>query len=208
MIKKIFVGVLLAGVFGLLVLGAVNRTLAKSDNLQPLALSEGNWRGNGTEDGYQNSDQEARSENNSELGRNYNQTSEDRSNFGDGINRNGAGYDQINGAGTSPGVGLANVDIWEDPITVVVESASSELLVVSNDAGFELTIEGRALRYMIENGFVIEPGHELVLIGFYESDSFEVSSVTNNTTQQTIAIRSETGRPLWAGGGRGSTTLP
>ncbi len=30
MIKKVFVGVLLAGVFGLLVFGAVNRTLAKS----------------------------------------------------------------------------------------------------------------------------------------------------------------------------------
>jgi len=208
MIKKIFVGVLLAGIFGLLVLGAVNRTLAKSDNLQPLVLSEGNGRGNGTEDSYQNIDQVARSENNSELGRNYNQTSEDRSNFGGGINRNGAGYDQTSGAGTSPGVGLANVDTWEDPITVVVESASSELLVVSNNGGFELTIEGRALRYMIENGFVVGPGDELVLIGFYENESFEIGSITNNTSQQTLPIRSETGRPLWAGGGRGGTTLP
>ena len=39
MIKKIFVGVLLAGIFALLVLGAVNRTIAKSASREPLALS-------------------------------------------------------------------------------------------------------------------------------------------------------------------------
>lgn len=40
MIKKVFVGVLLAAVFGLLVFGAVNRTLAKTEESEPLALSE------------------------------------------------------------------------------------------------------------------------------------------------------------------------
>jgi hypothetical protein len=208
MIKKIFVGVLLAGVFGLLVLGAVNRTLAKSDKLEPLALSADSGRGNGTETGYLNGEQITQSENYSGKGRNNKQTSEELSSFGGGNNRGGTGYDQNADAGTSPGVGLANIDTWEDPFTVEVESVSAEFIIVSLDDGIQLEIEGRSLRYMIENGFVVQPGDELILVGFYENDRFEIGSITNNTTQQTIAIRSETGRPLWAGGGRGSTTLP
>mgnify|MGYP001147229226 CR=1 FL=1 len=208
MIKKIFVGVLLAGIFGLLVLGAVNRTLAKSDNLQPLALSEGGGRGNGTDSGYRNGEQITQSENYAELRRSKNQVSEAGSGFGGGMNRGGTGYDQAGEVGTNPGVGQANVDTWEDPITVVVEGVSAELITVTNDAGFDLAIEGRTLRYMLENGFEVYPGDELVLVGFYEGEMFEVGSVTNNTTQQTLAIRNETGRPLWAGGGRGRTTLP
>lgn len=51
MIKKVFVGGLLAIIFGLLILGAVNRTLAKSSDDGPFAvsqnLSEGNGSGNG-----------------------------------------------------------------------------------------------------------------------------------------------------------------
>jgi hypothetical protein len=208
MIKKIFVGVLLAGVFGLLVLGAVNRTLAKSDKLEPLAVSDGGGRANGTETGYRNGEQITQSDNYSGQGRNSKQTSEELSSVGGGKNRGGTGYDQSADAGTSLGVGLANVDTWEDPITVVVESVSTEFIIVSMDDGSQLEIEGRSLRYMIENGFVVQPGDELVLIGFYEDERFEIGSITNNTTQQTIAIRSETGRPLWAGRGQGSTTLP
>ena len=205
MIKKIFVGVLLAGVFGLLVLGAVNRTLAKSDKLEPLAVSDGGGRANGTETGYRNGEQITQSENYSGQGRNDKQKSEELTSVGGGKNRGGAGYDQSTNSGTSLGVGLANVDTWEDPITVVVESVSAELIIVSMDDGSQLEIEGRSLRYMIENGFMVQPGDELVLIGFYEDDRFEIGSITNNTTQQTIAIRSETGRPLWAGGGRGNS---
>lgn len=208
MIKKIFVGVLLAGVFGLLVLGAVNRTLAKSDKLEPLALSNGSGRGNGTDSGYRNGEQIIQSENYALSRRSKNQVSEDSSGFGGGINRGGKGFDQAGEGGTNLGVGQGNVDTWEDPITVVVEAVSAELVSVSNDAGFELEIEGRTLRYMLDNGFEVYPGDELVLIGFYEGDRFEIGNVTNNTTQQTLAVRSETGRPLWAGGGRGSTTLP
>ncbi len=47
MIKKIFVGIVIAVVFGLLVLGAVNRTLAKNVENEPLALSENNGTGAG-----------------------------------------------------------------------------------------------------------------------------------------------------------------
>lgn len=205
MIKKIFVGVLLAGVFSLLVLGAVNRTLAKSDKLEPRALSAVSDYGNGTEGGYRNSKQLLQSEDYAEQGRNNKQASEERSEFG-----GGTGHGQDGRVGTEPGrilgSGQENINTWEDPITVVVKTISAELLIVLKDDGSELEIEGRSLRYMIENGFVVEPGDEIVLIGFFENDRFEIGSITNNTTSQTLTMRSETGRPLWAGGGRGRTS--
>jgi len=173
MIKKIFVGVLLAGVFGLLILGAINRTLAKSDKLEPLALSEGSGRGNGG---------------NKSTGSNG---------FGQGESASG---DDL-------GVGRENVESWADPITVTVDEVSSDLWIVSNNDGFVLEIEGRSLSYMVDNGFKVVPGDELILSGFYEDDSFEIGVITNNTTQQTLTLRESTGRPLWAGGGR-RNTLP
>ncbi len=218
MIKKIFVGVLLAGVFGLLIFGAVNRTLAKSDNYQPLALNEESGRGNGTEGGYRSGDQVNQSENSPQLGRNNanaelgykNQDSANASGLGTGKNSGGNGLGQGgqggSGSGDSLGVGEANVETWEDPITVTVDEITSEMWVVSNDEGFVLEIEGRTLSYMVENGFEVEVGDELVLGGFYEGEDFEIGSITNNTTLQTLSIREASGRPLWAGGGRGTTS--
>lgn len=210
MIKKIIAGVLLAGVFGLLVLGAVNRTLAKSNESGPLAIREGIDRGYGTDSGYRNGEQITQSENYSVLGRKNNQLSEDRSGFGGGKNRADTGFGQggVTAQGEGSGVGFTEPKIWEDPMTVGVKAVSAELIIVSKTDGSELEIEGRALRYMLENGIEFYPGDELVLNGFYENDRFEIGSITNNTTQQTLTVRSETGRPLWAGGGRGNTTLP
>ena len=208
MIKKIFVSVLLAGAFGLLIMGAVNRTMAKSTNSEPLALTEGSLRGNGTEAGYQK--EEKTNQINNDLNR-----GSARSDFVKGnnsqISRTGSGYgggQNNNTAGEYLGNGLADVQNWEDPITVRVESSSPDLWIVSNNKGFYLEIEGRALRYMIENGFEVSYGDELLLIGFYENENYEIGSITNITTQQSLAVRSEIGRPLWAGGGRGSKTMP
>lgn len=81
MIKKVFVGVLLAAVFGLLVFGAVNRTLAKAEEREPLAqsknLSESVVSGNGN-------------------GQNQNRDLQDR--FANGIG-DGEGYGIGNGSG-------------------------------------------------------------------------------------------------------------
>ncbi len=53
MVKKVFVGVLIAAAFGLLVFGAVNRTLAKGLDTEPLALNESAELGyGGNRNGY------------------------------------------------------------------------------------------------------------------------------------------------------------
>jgi hypothetical protein len=216
MIKKIFVGLLLAGIFGLLVLGAVNRTIAKSAENEPLALSEGAGRGNGTESGYRSGEQLDQSVNSPQLGRNNksselqynNQTAENSSSLGGGRNNGGTGLGQgaetVTGEGL--GVGATEPKIWADPITVTVDSTADDLWIVSSDEGFELEIEGRALSFMQDNGFQVEVGDELVLVGFYEGDKFEVGEITNIATQQVLALRDATGRPFWSGRYRGTGT--
>ena len=220
MIKKIFVGVLLAGVFGLLVLGAVNRTIAKSNENEPLAISEGNGAGNGGETLGRNEGQGVQTGESREVGQGYgggagagngnNQIALEQS--GDNEIKNGSGGNggfgqgnQNNTAlGDENGIGLADVEAWEDPITVTVDSISDDLWGVSNDAGFVLEIEGRALSYMLDNGFQVEIGDELVLTGFYEGDKFEIGGIQNISTGQTFTLREASGRPLWAGGRQGN----
>jgi hypothetical protein len=238
MVKKIFVGVLLAGVFGLLVLGAVNRTLAKSGDGEPLSLSEeqGSNRNNSTRE------REPLSLNLSQGGGNGNNATGNNGNQNGGSNdcltdgeSNGAGRGSVGGntgssfsgvgnrgnnsagsagsglggqndsaAGNGEGIGLADVETWEDPIAVTVDSVASDLWIVSNDEGFELEIEGRTLSFMLDYGFQAQVGDELVLTGFYEDGQFEIGNIFNNRTQQTLAIRETSGRPLWAGGGQGA----
>lgn len=190
MIKKIFTGVLLAGVFGLLVLGAVNRTLAKT-NQEPLNLSESqedrNNTGNVTSFGGGN----GRNETSSNLEYRSGKYS---SNIGLDQNSRTDSY-----ADGGSGVGLATVQSWEDPITVTLTSITPDVWTVSNNEGFVHEIEGRTLRFMLENGFTAEVGDEWVLVGFYEADKFELGEITNNTSLQELSIRDEYGRPLWSG---------
>jgi hypothetical protein len=209
MIKKVFAGVLLAGVLGLLILGAVHRTIAKSNNNEPLALSEGAGRGNGTKSGYRSGEQLDESGNSPQLGRNdknselqyKNQTAENSSRSGGGRNNGVTGLGMGAETPVDGGLGVAAtaLKIWADPITVTVDTTSDDQWLVSNNEGFELEIEGRALGFLQDNDFEVEIGDELVLVGFYEGDKFELGEITNNVTQQIIALRDETGRPFWSG---------
>jgi hypothetical protein len=41
------------------------------------------------------------------------------------------------------------------------------------------------------------------LTGFYEEADFEIQALHNLASGQSLALREQNGRPLWAGGGRG-----
>ncbi len=168
MIKKIFMGIFIATVFGLLVLGAVNRTIAKSKNREPLSLSENESERFGRVDGSQ-------------------------------VEKQGSNDER----GEGLGVGLAKVDEWLE-VTGVVESVLPDLWVVTLKTGNILEIEGRTLSFLQETGFTVSEGDNLYLTGFMEADDFEVGGIENTSNGTVIAIREETGRPLWAGGRRGS----
>jgi len=216
MVKKVFVGVFLAIVFGLLVFGAINRTLAKSGESEPLALSKNLSEDNDGRNLNQNKNQSV----NKNSGNNFYQEAEgnahrsgdcDGEQYSEGTeyrkgteehgNRSGAAQGGQPESMPGDGLGVGEAEIGEQ-VTVygTVISVSSDLLVIELSDGAQLEVEGRVLRFLNENGFPISPGDELKIKGFYEGDSFEVIQITNDGSGQTVRVRDENGRPLWAGG--------
>jgi hypothetical protein len=220
MIKKVFVGVLLAAAFGLLVFGAVNRTLAKGLDSEPLALSESAQAGNGGNGNGGNLNYQYQEQ---VLDGGVDDCIADGEAYGAGSgfgpgnadgnveapeDGTGYGYGSERGAGNQPedapldgtGDGIADVDEW---ITVsgTVESVSSYEVIVNLSDGSVVTIDGRELSYLTELGFVAESGDSLTIVGFYEDGIFEVGRVDNTTSGQTTIIREDDGTPLWAGSG-------
>lgn len=216
MIKKVFVGVFLAIVFGLLVFGAVNRTLAKNDDTEPLALSKNLSEGNNGANINQNKNQSVNKslENNLYLrGQDNSRGSNDcdEESHSDGTEYRKGAEEQGNRSGTTQGgqpesvpgdglgVGQAEVDEQMTEIGTVV-SVSADLLVIELPDGSQLDLEGRVLSFLIEQGFSIVEGDELTITGFYEGDNFEVIQILNDTSGENISVRDQNGRPLWAGG--------
>ena len=68
--------------------------------------------------------------------------------------------------------------------------------------GQEIDISGRPWRFAQELGFFAEPGDSVKLVGFYEGEEFEVGLIDNVSSGQSVSIRDENGRPMWAGRGR------
>jgi len=215
MIKKVFVGVLLAGVFVLLVFGAVNRTFAKTVDNEPLAINQNlsAESGSGNEHGNQNKEFDGRQNDCIADGEAYgpgagagNCDSDcdpdpalDGSGNGYRAGNNGMGASHSEQPGGGDGVGQANVEEW---ITYsgVVESVSSDVWVISLENDSRLELDGRMLRYLIEQGFTVDEGDTLTLTGFYDGDDFEVGKIENTTAGDILLVRDENGRPLWAGG--------
>jgi len=207
MLKKVVLFSLLAGLVGLLVFGAVNRTLARSQEVG--SGGQGNQRNRSSETVVQN---EYRAEtlrrgqdggsNFSQSGNGYDQSLNQNQGYG---NRQGTGGNG-NGIENNPvnaGEGQAQVTdtlVLEGSVTQVDE----DILVLETSTGENIEVSNRAWWYASDAGFTAQVGDQLRVSGFYESeDQFEVSSMENLTSGQTVNLREESGRPLWAGGGRG-----
>ena len=173
MIKKIVLGTLFAGLLALLVVGGVNRTVSK------------------TEAGTENRGQ---SEHVAETGAGKNS--------GPGGNRLGSevGEDDCDGSESSD-AGRAEVEDWVELSGTVAEVDEHDMLVELEN-GETLSVSGRPWRFALENAFEASNGDAVTLIGFYEGDRFEVGTLTNESSGQSLVIRDESGRPMWAGGGR------
>ena len=116
------------------------------------------------------------------------------------------GQGTVNGQGNlsvdEAGTGQAQVGEWLS-LEGTASGVDSAAMVVMAGNGQEIVVDGRAWRYLLEQGFEAQAGDGLELVGFYENDAFEVGEVTNLSTGQRVLIRDESGRPLWAGRGRG-----
>ncbi len=173
MLKKIVLGTLLAGLVGLLVVGGINRTVNK------------------TEAGAENRGQSERTE---ETGAGKN--------GGQGGKRSEVETGEEDCAeGDVDGLGRAEVDAWLELVGTAVEVGDHELLV-ELETGETLSVTGRPWRFALENDFSAAAGDDLTLTGFYEAEEFEVGAIANENSGQSVQLREESGRPMWAGGGR------
>lgn len=178
MFKKILLGMLVVGLVGLLVLGALNRTNAKT------VSAEGRGLGHGP------SGVAAEAETFGGQGR--------------GQGGNGLGQQGRNDTVASqPGAGQAQA---EGVMTLqgVVVSVNQDALMVRTDDGQAVTVEGRPWLYAQEARFTAQVGDQVSLTGFDDGDQFEVMQIQDKTNGQSVVLRDETGRPGWAGRGRRS----
>ena len=220
MIKKIILGVLLAGVSGALIFGAINRTnliLNKESGTTVARSSEIN-QGNGNRENGQFANQSEQDERVRQY-KNADQSNSDVNNRNAGNNepriegqqtssqgyRGGNGNGQGNVSQDKAGNGVGEAELTDkDWLTLegTVVNFDSETLVTNLSTGNELLVEGRAWSFAQESSFSTSVGNELRLSGFYEGEDFEVGSIEDLTSGQTVLLRDENGRPMWAGNGR------
>jgi len=103
--------------------------------------------------------------------------------------------------GNQAGVGEADVKEWLT-IQGTVVSVDANTLVVQTSSGEQVTVENRAWWFAQEQGFSAQVGDQVTLVGFYEDDALEVGRIEDAANGQTVLVRDENGRPLWAGRGR------
>jgi len=103
--------------------------------------------------------------------------------------------------GDQAGTGQAQVDEWVILEGTVV-SVNEDAMIVQTTSGEQITVENRVWWFALEQGFSANAGDEVTLTGFYESGDFETGVIDNTSTGQSVTLRDESGRPLWAGRGR------
>ncbi|MDK2981261.1 MAG: hypothetical protein PWQ55_1608 [Chloroflexota bacterium] len=184
MLKKIAMGIVLAGISGGLIYGAAYRTALRAETGAGggnyAAGSRGNAQGRELQE-FQADDRLTGS------GR------------GNGQGRQGSGSSRADSAG----VGLAQVQEIE-VIEGTVSLVDADQLIVMDADGSQTSVENRAWWYASEAGFSANSGDEIRLTGFYDEGVFETITLENLTQGISVQLREESGRPLWAGGGRNS----
>ena len=186
MLKKIVVGVIVTLLSGGLIYGAINRTQAKSDQVSSEKPSRQ----------YANRNERLASstaEGGERSGQNI------QRGFGQGADGQGSQVEKIVQPGGNKQVGAAEVSEWVSVFGTVLE-VSEEAILIQTDQGDELMIEGMTLRYTQEQGFYTSVGNRIRLTGFYENEAFELGEIVDLSSGLVVAVREESGRPLWAGG--------
>jgi len=218
MLKKILLGTLFAGLVGVLIFGAVNRTVAKSGTPVARSLSRqettagseatpqpgvtGEYRQGGGGQGRAN-----RLEGNQEGdctgqggGSGYwkNQDANPGGNQGQGQG-GGRGGQGRNSSGWNPeySESLPALATLEG----TVASVTPEMLVIATTGAGDIIIEGRAWRYAQEMGYTFQLNQQVSLTGFEEDGEFKAVSISAGGDQ--FLFREQGGRPMWAGRGQG-----
>jgi hypothetical protein len=217
MLKKIVLAVLFLGLIGALVAGAVIRTTGRT-SLVAEARGGGYGHGQDHDEGEECDKGGAGIALRDAFGRpawagaGRNAQGSNPGGYGNQgsvVNPQPNGREDAPGDGT--GTGQAEVEEWLSLQGTVV-SVDANALVVQTTSGEQVRVENRAWWFAQEQGFWTQAGHQVTLVGFYEGDDpsrdsgqrFEVGRIEDNTNGQTVLVREENGRPLWAGRGRRS----
>ena len=115
---------------------------------------------------------------------------------------NSGGVGASDGRGRSSGTGQGRNETvrsveWE-PVTGRVIFLDGEV-TLQTSGGEVLVGMGQAAYW---EDFALEIGDEVSVLGFYEDGEFKAGTVENLTTGETIVLRDDAGRPMWAGNGR------
>jgi len=209
MAKKIILGVLLAGLVGLLVWGGVNRTLARTEETPRGGQSESLYGGNGQGLSEQANEIDAglggqgfgasAGQDGEQAAFPQNATGRGQGGQGTGGGARGAGGQS--GLAESGGYPQVEVAEWVT-LQGTVESVSVDEALIAASTGETIILDGRAWSFAQEAGFSIQTGEEVSLTGFYEEGEFEIGLVEDLTSGQSIQLREQSGRPAWAGNGR------
>jgi len=122
---------------------------------------------------------------------------------GRGASGNGDfGAGAFNGSGRNSGAGQGRNETVRN---VEWETLTGEVTIVDSEIIIQ-TAEGQVLIGMGQSayreGFALKVGDEITVFGFHEDGEFKAGTVENLTTGETIVLRGETGRPMWAGRGQ------
>jgi hypothetical protein len=82
----------------------------------------------------------------------------------------------------------------------VIARVDDELTIQTADG--EMVVHLGPEWYWEAEGIALEAGDSVEVTGFYEGDEFEVARVENTTTGESVTLRDDSGRPMWAGRGR------
>jgi hypothetical protein len=192
MLKKIVLGTVFVIFIGALITGAVIRTMDKTEQTAQGAESErGNGRNTALETVGVSEGQ----------GNGYGRNSSAKDGNEAATSSRGRGG---NGGGGSERLAEENSDHVWDSYSGIVTVVSGDALTIEIDESETIVIEGRAWSYAQEQGFAIQQDDLVQFEGFYEDGEFKVSWIENTTTGESLVLRDASGRPSWAGGGKGN----
>jgi RNase P/RNase MRP subunit p29 len=203
--KKVILGTLFAGLVTILVVGAVNRTVAKSAdrNTDQQNVSGPRWAQ--AQGGNQLiSDQPRGGNGGGGQGRQAEANSSNAQQSQASGQRRGGQVQDADSRGGGQGRQGQNAETqapWQTIQGTVVGVDEAGMTLQTADG--EIEIADRAWRFAQESGFGARVGDRVQLRAYFDGDILEVGDISNLSTQQQVQVREESGRPLWAGGSRG-----
>ena len=120
-----------------------------------------------------------------------------RSAGSESLGGNGAGQGGTGAAAQN--TGIAEAVEWE-LLSGEVVAVGNELTVRAADG--DVIVGLGQEQYRQDAGFVVALGDTVSVQGYAEDGEFKAGSIENMTTGQSLVLRTETGRPLWAGNGQ------